>query len=42
MSSGFPYFRSWDTREVESLPGKSSWAIVLGIILIVIGLMALG
>ncbi len=42
MSSGFPYFLSPDAREVESLRGKSLWAIALGGVLIVLGMLALG
>jgi uncharacterized membrane protein HdeD (DUF308 family) len=41
MSYGFPYFVSPDVQEMEALRGKSLWAIVLGGILVVVGLLAL-
>ena len=42
MAAGFPYFHSLDPRELEQLRGKSIWAIGLGAVLIVVGLLALG
>jgi uncharacterized membrane protein HdeD (DUF308 family) len=41
MSAGFPYFHSSDAREMEALRGKSLWAIVLGCVLIVVGVLAI-
>jgi len=42
MSAGFPYFRSADPQEIENLHGKAIWAIVLGIALAVVGVVAIG
>src|SRR5262245_27053977 len=42
MSAGFPYFLSPDPQEIDSLRGKAIWAIVLGIALAVVGVVALG
>jgi uncharacterized membrane protein HdeD (DUF308 family) len=41
MASPFPYFPSPDSRDLESLRGSSIWAIVLGCVLIVGGIVAL-
>lgn len=42
MASAFPYFPSPDGAELEVLRGKAIWAIVLGVVLILVGLLALG
>jgi uncharacterized membrane protein HdeD (DUF308 family) len=41
MSLGFPYFPSADVRELEVLRNKSLWAIVLGGVLVLVGVLAL-
>jgi uncharacterized membrane protein HdeD (DUF308 family) len=42
MASGFLYFLSSDPHEVEALRGKAIWAIVLGIALAAVGVVAIG
>src|SRR5262245_34717014 len=42
MSTGFPYFVSPDARDLDRLRGKAVWAIVLGALLIVGGVLAIG
>jgi uncharacterized membrane protein HdeD (DUF308 family) len=41
MTSGFPYFLSAETQEMEFLRGKSIWALVLGCALILAGVLAI-
>src|SRR5919197_2269499 len=42
MASGFLFFLSADPQEIESLRGKAIWAIVLGVALAVVGIVAIG
>src|SRR5262249_40112399 len=42
MASGFPFFLSPDPQEIDSLRGKAIWAIVLGVALAVVGVVAIG
>jgi uncharacterized membrane protein HdeD (DUF308 family) len=41
MNAGFPFFLSTDSREIEMLRGKSMWAIVFGVVVIAVGVLAL-
>jgi uncharacterized membrane protein HdeD (DUF308 family) len=41
MYAGFPYFLSADAPEMELLRGKSLWAIALGGVLVLVGVLAL-
>jgi uncharacterized membrane protein HdeD (DUF308 family) len=42
MSTGFPYFLAPNQSELDSLRGRWLWAVALGAVLVVCGLLAIG